>query len=220
MTKTRDVNTILILASMALVAMGLVMVYSTSYVVAMKRYGNEYFFVKKHLIFITLGFLFFFIAVKIDYHFYQKWIYPLLLLSFILLLALTFIPAVGSTAGGARRWIKIGPLTFQPSEPAKLAVIVYLAYYLAAKKCKIKTFSKGFLLPMIISGFFILLILKEPDFGTAISWGAITIVMMFIGGVRLKHIFSLLIMAAPFIYLMVAKVDYRMKRVLVFLDPW
>jgi len=220
MLRLRDVDRMLILTTTALVATGLIMVYSTSYIMAMKKYGSEYFFVKKQFIFILIGFLFFIIASKIDYHFYQRWVYPLLLASFALLLVLAFIPGVGNEVGGARRWLKLGPLTFQPSEPAKLAVIMYLAYYLSTKKEKIKTFSRGFLPPIIMSGLFIALILKQPDFGTALSLGAIAIILMFIAGVRLRHIFSLVVFAMPFLYLMVSRVDYRMKRMLTFLDPW
>jgi len=216
MLRLRDVDRMLILTTTALVATGLIMVYSTSYIMAMKKYGSEYFFVKKQFIFILIGFLFFIIASKIDYHFYQRWVYPLLLASFALLLVLAFIPGVGNEVGGARRWLKLGPLTFQPSEPAKLAVIMYLAYYLSTKKEKIKTFSRGFLPPIIMSGLFIALILKQPDFGTALSLGAIAIILMFIAGVRLRHIFSLVVFAMPFLYLMVSRVDYRMKRMLTF----
>src|SRR3990172_471821 len=207
MLRLRDVDRMLILTTTALVATGLIMVYSTSYIMAMKKYGSEYFFVKKQFIFILIGFLFFIIASKIDYHFYQRWVY---------LLVLAFIPGVGNEVGGARRWLKLGPLTFQPSEPAKLAVIMYLAYYLSTKKEKIKTFSRGFLPPIIMSGLFIALILKQPDFGTALSLGAIAIILMFIAGVRLRHIFSLVVFAMPFLYLMVSRVDYRMKRMLTF----
>lgn len=220
MLKVREIDKPLILAMMALVAIGFIMVYSTSYIMAMKRYGNEYFFIKKQLIFISIGFLLFFVASNIDYHAYQRWIYLIFFISLLSIIALTFIHGLGSAVGGARRWIRLGPFTFQPSEPAKLAVIIYLAYYFAAKKDKIKNFSIGILPPMIMSGLVIFFILKEPDFGTAVSLGAIVITMMFIAGVRLRYLFSLLLLAAPFVYLMVTKVDYRMKRVLVFLDPW
>lgn len=220
MFKVREIDKPLILATMALVAIGFVMVWSTSYIMAMKRYGNEYFFVKKHLIFIGLGGILFFIAANVKYHLYQRWTYAIFFASLISLIILTFIHGIGNEAGGARRWIKLGPVTFQPSEPAKLAVIIYMSYYLAAKKEKLKTFSIGIVPPMIMSGLILLFILKEPDFGTALSLGAITIIMMFIAGVRIRYLFSLLLVAAPFIYLMVTKVDYRMKRVLVFLDPW
>ena len=220
MIKSREIDKPLILAMMTLVAIGFVMVYSTSYIMAMKRYGNEYFFVKKHLLFITLGFLLFFIAANIEYRLYQRWVYLIFSVSLVSLLMLTFIHGISNEVSGARRWIKLGPLTLQPSEPAKLAVIVYMAYYLAAKKDKLKKFSIGIIPPMIMSGLIIALILKEPDFGTALSLGAIVVILMFIAGVRLRHLFSMLIAAIPFVYLLVTRVDYRMKRVLTFLDPW
>ncbi|MEK7841866.1 MAG: putative lipid II flippase FtsW [Deltaproteobacteria bacterium] len=220
MFKVREIDKSLILAMMALVAIGFTMVYSTTYIMAMKRYGSEYFFVKKHLIFSVLGSLLFLVAANIDYHLYKRWAYLIFFASLVSLIFLTFIPSIGHEMGGAKRWIRLGPLTFQPSEPAKLAIIIYLSYYLAAKKDKIKTFSLGIVPPMIMSGLIILFILKEPDFGTALSLCAITIIMMFIAGVRLRYLFSILILSMPFIYLMVTKVDYRMKRVLVFLDPW
>lgn len=220
MFKAREIDKPLILAMMALVAIGFIMVWSTSYIMAMKRYGNEYFFVKKHLMFIMLGFCLFFIAANIEYGLYRRWAYLILFISMAALFILAFIHGVSREIGGARRWIKLGPLTFQPSEPAKLAVIIYMSYYLAAKKDKLKTFSIGIVPPMIMSGLIILLILKEPDLGTAVSLGAITLTMMFIAGVRVRHIFFILLAAMPFIYLLVAKVDYRMQRVLTFLDPW
>ncbi|MBI5327914.1 MAG: putative lipid II flippase FtsW [Deltaproteobacteria bacterium] len=220
MIKTSEIDKPLILAMMALVAIGFVMVYSTSYIMAMKRFGNEYFFIKKHLMFIALGFLLFFIAANVEYRLYKRWIYLIIFISLVSLIILTFVHSISSEAGGARRWIKLGHLTFQPSEPAKLAVVIYLAYYLAAKKDKIKTFSIGVIPPIIMSGLFMLFILKEPDFGTALTLGAITIIMMFIAGVRLRYLFSIFFAAMPIIYLMVTRVDYRMKRVLVFLDPW
>ncbi|MBI3753338.1 MAG: putative lipid II flippase FtsW [Deltaproteobacteria bacterium] len=220
MFKVREIDKPLILAMMALVAIGFVMVWSTSYIMAMKRYGNEYFFVRKHLIFITLGFFLFFIAANVEYHLYQRWTYFIFFASLMSLIILIFLPGIGGEAGGARRWIRLGLITFQPSEPAKLAVIIYLSYYLAAKKEKLKSFAVGIVPPMIMSGLITALILKEPDFGTAVSLGAMSIIMMFIAGVRLRYLFSILLAAMPFIYLMVTKVDYRMKRVLVFLDPW
>src|SRR3989304_5340546 len=192
MFRTRDIDKTIILATMALVAIGFVMVYSTSYIMAMQRYGSEYFFVKKHLIFIALGFLLFFAAARIPYHLYHRLTYLIFFSSLFLLIMLIFIPEIGSTAGGAKRWLKAGPLTFQPSEPAKLAVIIYLSYYLAAKKDKVKSFAVGFLPPIIMSGLFISLILNEPDFGTALSLGIVVIIMMFIGGVRWGFIFSLI----------------------------
>ena len=220
MFRTRDIDKTIILATMALVAIGFVMVYSTSYIMAMQRYGSEYFFVKKHLIFIALGFLLFFAAARIPYHLYHRLTYLIFFSSLFLLIMLIFIPEIGNTVGGAKRWLKAGPLTFQPSEPAKLAVIIYLSYYLAAKKDRVKSFAVGFLPPIIMSGLFISLILNEPDFGTALSLGIVVIIMMFIGGVRLRYLFLMFLAAAPFIYLMITGADYRMKRVLTFLDPW
>lgn len=219
MIKLREIDKQLIFATMALAAIGLVMIYSTSAVMAMKRYGNEYFFVRRQLMFIVLGFLLFFIFAKIPYYSYQKWTYPILFSSLILLIML-FIPGIGSTAGGARRWIKVGTFTFQPSEFAKLAVIIYLSYYLSAKREKIKRFSIGVLPPVIMSGLFIVFLLKEPDFGTSMSLGAMVIIMMFIAGVRLSHLISIFLIAIPFIYLIATRFPHVLRRILVFLNPW
>lgn len=219
MIKSREIDKLLIVTTLLLFAAGVVMIYSTTYIMAMKRYSNEYFFVKRHLWSGFLALAMFIVARRIPYHAYRKIVYPLLILSGIML-ALVLIPGIGHTVGGARRWLKIGSFTFQPSEFAKLAVIIYLAYSLAAKNEKIKTFGVGFLPHIVITGIIMLLMLVETDFGTTMSLGAITLIMMFVAGVRIRHIISIFAAAVPFIYVIVTKKSYMMSRILVFLDPW
>ncbi|MBI5286193.1 MAG: cell division protein FtsW [Deltaproteobacteria bacterium] len=116
--------------------------------------------------------------------------------------------------------MRAGFFTFQPSEVAKLMLVIYLAYSLSQKVDRIKTFSIGFLPHIIISGLIILLILKEPDFGTAVVLGGITIFMMYIAGVRFTYLVTLFLITLPFIYLMITQVGYRMNRIMAFLNPW
>ncbi len=219
MIRLKDIDRLLIVSTLLLVAIGVVMVWSTSYIFAMKRYGDEYFFVKKHLTFAVGGIILFIIAARIPYTMYRKMVYPILLLAAAFLVCI-YVPKLGFTAGGARRWIRLGPVAFQPSEPAKLAVIVFLAYSLAAKADKIKTFSIGFLPNVLIPGVIIGLILLEPDLGTAVTLALIVGLMVFIGGVRFRYLLALGAAALPLIYVVIHNFSYMMNRITVFLDPW
>ncbi|MBI5238224.1 MAG: putative lipid II flippase FtsW [Deltaproteobacteria bacterium] len=204
---------------MALMGVGIVMVSSTSYIMAVKRFGDGHFFVKRHLIYAIAGLAALLIAAKVPYAVYRKAAYPVLVLAAIFLVCI-YIPGVGFTAGGARRWIRLGPLSFQPSEPARLAVIFFLAYSLAAKAGRIKGFSTGFLPNMLIPGVIIGLVVLEPDLGTAATLAMLVLIMNFIGGVRLRYLLGMLLMALPLVYLIINKFAYMMTRILVFLDPW
>ncbi|MFQ5586887.1 MAG: putative lipid II flippase FtsW [Thermodesulfobacteriota bacterium] len=215
----RETDKIMILTTLLLVVAGIIMVYSSSYIVAMERYDNEYLFLRKHLFFTAVGLVSFIGGMYIPYRVYRRVTYPLLILSLILL-SLVFINGVGFEVGGARRWVSLGPVNFQPSEVAKLAVVIFLAYSLEAKQKSIKSFSPGFLPHIVIPALPVLLILVEPDFGTAMVLAAVAFIMMFTGGVRLAYLMTLVMLALPFLYYMVMNAGYRVKRMLAFLDPW
>lgn len=219
MIKAREIDKLLIITTLLLLAAGFIMIYSTTYIMALKRYGNEYLFVKRHLISGLIAFAGFYAAMRIPYHTYKKFVYPLLIVSVILLI-LVLIPGIGYTAGGARRWLKIGSFTFQPSELAKLSVIIYLAYSLSKKYEKIKSFEIGFLPHIIIAGSILLLIYFENDFGGTVSLGALVIIMMAAAGVRLRYIFALSLPIVLLIYYIIMKKGYILSRIMVFLDPW
>jgi cell division protein FtsW len=217
--RTRDVDRLLIITTLFLVAAGVVMVYSTSYVLALNRFGDGYFFVKKQLAIALAGVAFFVIATRVHYRIYRKLTYPILILA-VLLLCLIFVPGIGHEVGGARRWVNIGGFAFQPSEPAKLAVIVFLAYSLAAKKDRIRGFSTGFLPNVLIPGVIVVLIMAEPDFGTAVALGLLVFIMNFTGGVRVGYLAGLTVLSLPVLYLVVTNFGYMTRRILAFLDPW
>ncbi|MFQ5427477.1 MAG: putative lipid II flippase FtsW [Thermodesulfobacteriota bacterium] len=217
--KLGDTDRFLVLSVLALLVMGVVMVYSTSYIVAMNRFGDEFFFMKKHLTYALIGLLMFVAASRIPYTLYGKLVYPILILALILLL-LIYVPGIGYKAGGARRWIHLGPLAFQPSEPAKLAVVVFLAYSLSAKAEKIKDFWFGFLPNIIIPGIFVALIIMQPDLGTALTLSALVLILCFAGGVRLRYLLGLFVPFVPVVLFVVHRHAYMSKRLLVFMDPW
>jgi cell division protein FtsW len=156
---------------------------------------------------------------KINYQRYQRWVYPCLFISLICLI-LVFIPGIGGKVRGAARWIRLGPFTLQPSEFAKIAVVLFLAYSFARKREKMRYFAIGFLPHMLVSGLFIGLIGIETDFGTALTLAAIVFTMLFVGGTRLTHII-LSLGAVIFLAVMaVLKDPKKFDRILSFLDPW
>ncbi len=204
----------------ALICIGVGMIYSASAVYALKELNNDgAYFLKRHLLFLSIGFLLAIAVMTIPYQILQKWAKPLLLCSVVLLI-LVLIPGIGKMVSGARRWIPIGPFSFQPSEFAKLTVIIYMADFLARKKRKIRDLWEGIVPVMIVLGCVSLLILKQPDLGTAVSIIVIVFMMLFVAGSRLKYLASIGLLALPVLYFLVVRVSYRRVRVMAFLDPW
>lgn len=220
MTGTRDTDRLLIITTFILVAVGVVMIYSTSSIMAVKRFGSEYFFVKKHVVYFAVGLAALLAAIKIPYRFYFKAAYPVLAISAIALICI-YIPGLGVKVGGAKRWVRLGPLTFQPSEPARLAVVMFLAYSLASKGGRIRQFSTGLLPNLVMPGIIAGLILLEPDFGTAATIAALVFILTFLAGARFfKHLLPLAVSGGVIGYAVVHHFSYMMNRIAVFLDPW
>jgi len=203
-----------------LIAVGLCMVFSSSYIMAYKWYGDSYYFLKRQLIYVIIGLIAFFFAMFIDYHHYKRFTLPILILSIALLLTV-YVPGIGRVAGGASRWIKIGFFSFQPSEIAKFALILYMAESLTRKQAKdIETFIRGVLPTLIIMLAMFLLILNEPDFSTSLIILGISFIMLFIGGTRVIQLYALIVAAIPLGILILSREEYRKVRLLSFLDPW
>ncbi len=210
---------ILMISALLLLGLGLVMVFSASGVLASDKYHDPAFFLKKQLIYAVLGITLMLVVRRIPYQSYNRLVYLILLISLFLLI-LVLIPGIGVRIRSASRWIRFGPLVIQPSEFAKLAIIIFLAYSMARKQEKIRYFSIGFLPHIVVAGIFILLIEKEPDFGTAMALAGITFLMLFVGGTRLTHIFLALLSASPLVVYVILKNKMRLERVVTFVDPW
>jgi cell division protein FtsW len=210
---------LLMISALLLLGLGLVMVFSASGVLASDKYHDPTFFLKKQLIYAALGVGLMLFVRRIPYQTYNRLVYLILFLSLVLLV-LVLIPGIGVRIRSAARWIKFGPLVIQPSEFAKLAIIIFLAYSMARKQERIRDFSIGFLPHIFVAGIFILLIEKEPDFGTAMALAGITFLMLFVGGTRLTHIFLAVLSATPLVVYVILKNKMRMDRMTTFLDPW
>jgi cell division protein FtsW len=212
---------ILIYICLALLIIGWIMVYSSSAVVAEMQYNDSFKFLKKQLLFSLIGLIGMVGAMKIDYRRLRDLTYPILALS-ILSLIVVLIPALGLSlrVGVARRWLMTPWFTFQPSELGKLALVLFVAYALTKKGDKIKEFLHGFLPIIAIAGVMVLLVILEPDMGTAVFMGILTMVLLFIGGTRLSYLAALPVLAAPALYLFITRFPYGYRRLIAFLHPW
>jgi cell division protein FtsW len=197
--------------------LGIVMVYSTSAILADDRFGDSFYFLKKQALFAGAGVLLMFVFMNIKYHIWEKLAFPVLALS---LLLLVFVLLFGRTAGGSTRWLLIGSFSFQPSEFTKLALVIFLSRFLTKKGEKVRSFEFGFLPTMLIAGVTILLVLLQPDFGVALFLGSVTLLLLFVAGTRLSYILSLALLAIPVVYVMIIRVPYRLQRILGYLNPW
>ncbi len=202
-----------------LISVGVVMIYSSSGIYALQELGDKTHFLKRHLFFLSLGFLLTLMVTAMDYRDMRKAAKPLIICTLILLV-LVLIPGIGKASYGARRWFKIGIFYFQPSEFAKFALLIYMADFLARKQNRLGSFFEGFLPPMVLLGLMGLLIVKQPDLGNPVLLASIVLIMMFVAGARMVHIASLAVVAMPLLYFLVVNVPYRLARILVFVDPW
>jgi cell division protein FtsW len=203
----------------ALIAIGITMIFSSSFVYALEQYNDAYYFLKRHLLFLLVGVIGTACIMAIDYRDLQKIAKPLLMGS-IILLVLVLIPGIGKSISGARRWFKIGVFSFQPSELAKLTVLIYTADFLARKKEKITSFVEGFMPLLMILGITCLLIVKQPDLGNSVLIASIVFIMMFVAGAQMLHMSILVLMTIPVLFFLITKVAYRLKRIIAFIDPW
>ncbi len=202
----------------ALVAFGVVMVFSASAVFADSRYDNPFHFFVRQSVFALMGLAVCFTVARFDYHGYRRWTYPALFVAVLLLLVVVL--GLGRAAGGAARWIAVGPINIQPAEMAKLSLILWLAYSLSKKAEQIRSFEIGFLPHALVAGFLMLLCLKQPDFGSAVMIGMLTFVLLFTAGARLGYLLGAVLLAAPVVYALIAFSPYRMKRIEAFLEPF
>jgi len=202
-----------------LVGIGIVMVYSASSAVALKDYGSDQFFLRRQALFVFLGLSVLLICRYFPIRFLRALAYPILGAAFVSLF-LVLLPGFGIKAGGATRWLRLGPISFQPAEFARFAMVVYLAYSMSKKDYKLETFSVGFVPHVMILLVFTLLIMLQPDFGTVVILFAITWIMMFVGGVRLKYLLLSFLGSLPVVYLFLIGSSYRMRRIISFINPW
>ncbi|MCL6639381.1 MAG: putative lipid II flippase FtsW [Firmicutes bacterium] len=210
---------VLFITVLTLLAIGVVMVFSASEYSTLVYYGDSFHFFKLQLGWTVLGLLVMYFVMNYDYRRLKQYIWPILLVSFLALIAV-LIPGVGQERLGARRWIGLGPLGFAPAEMVKLSIIIFTAYGLARQKDRVKYFTKGVLPYIIVMGLAAGLILLQPDLGTAVSLAGIVFVMIFAAGARGVHLGGLASLGAAAVGLAIALKPYRMKRFMAFLDPW
>jgi len=220
MTLDRKCDRVLLAATFILMGVGILMVYSSTSVITptlAKRNVSEYYYLKKHIFTMIMGLGVMFAAYRVNPDNLKKLSIPMLVASLVLLL-LVFVPGLGVTAGGARRWLRLWPSTFQPSEFVKLAMVIFLAWYISSENINKKRFA-FFAIPIVIMGMFQVVFLKQPDFGAALSLGVLTVGMLFIAGVPAKYLASLVVLVIPVVIKLLTE-PYRLKRITAFLDPW
>ena len=216
---SRGLDLVLFFAVILLIALGIVMVYSASAIYAGSRYGDGMYFLKRHVMFALVGLGGLYAGWRIDYRLYRFFTYPALVFALLMLTAL-LIPGVGVKVDGATRWFRFGGLSFQPSELAKMLLVIFLAHLLARDPEAIKRLATGFLPPLGVAGLLTALMLKQPDLGGAAVLMAVTMLMLFAAGARLLHLAVATLAAAPILYLQIVGTPWRLRRLVAFLDPW
>jgi cell division protein FtsW len=204
----------LVLAIAALVGLSIVMVFNVSYFPGQERFGDSLQFFRKHVISIVLGTAAAIVCSRLPSERYRRAAYPLLLVSLVALVVV-LVPGIGVS----RRWLSLGPLNLQPSELAKVAIVLYLAASLVRKGDRVRTFLYGVAAPSLLAGAMAGLVLLEPDFGTAALIGGILVAMLLAAGVRLWHLALPALAASPLLAWAVMSESYRLKRLLGFLHP-
>ena len=201
---------------MLLLCFGSVMIFSSSYVFAEKKYGDSFFFIKKQIVWMTVGIIAMFAASLLDYTFVKKVTFPIFGVSYLLLLA---VPFIGKNWSGATRWIKIGPITIQPTEIMKFALALLLAYYISVFSSKIKTFKYGILFPALIIGVVCGTTVLEHHMSGTIIIFLIGAVMIFVSGASMKWIAGIAGTGCAAALSLILFTDYAKARIDAWLHP-
>jgi len=207
------------LAILMIAGIGLIMLTSTTIDIAYRLHADDFFYVKKQLVFMSLGLASIIVVARVRLGIWER-LGPLLLCLVIVLLFLVLVPGMGRTVNGSTRWLMVGPLGLQVSEFAKVAMIIYLSGYLVRHADNVETKLTAFLSPMTVLGLVILLLMLEPDFGSAMVFMLMMFGMMFLSGARILPLMSLIGVCIALMVSLAITSPYRMQRIIAFMDPW
>ena len=206
-------------AVVALVSVGVVMVYSASAIIAADRFHDPYFFLKKQLFWAVLGFGCLWAAMTANYRILERLMLPLLVVSLVLLV-LVLVPPFSQEINGTRRWFRWGPVSFQPAELAKFSLVVYLAHFLTRRREVVESFWLGLLPPLLVAGSMAGLVLLQPDMGSSLTLVVLVFCLLFLAGGRVRQMTLVAASALPLLAVAIYMAPYRLKRIMTFLDPW
>ncbi len=212
-------DSVILIAVLLLIGVGLIAIFSASSILAEQRYGDHYYYLKKQGVFCLFGLLLMIVATHINYLFYRSFVYFFMGLS-LLLLILLFVPGFGVKVAGAQRWLRFGIISLQPSEAAKLCLAIFVAYSMSKNAENMGTFLHGLLPNVLMASIFMILILLQPDLGTALIIGMWVLILLFIGGVNLGQLMVLLGLLTPIVFYLISHTAYRLHRWWAFLNPW
>lgn len=215
----KSIDYTLLCAILVLLFIGIVMVYSASSYYALYQidvYNTEFYFYKE-ITWSIVGVIGMLVTMSIDYHYYKKWTPWLVLITLVFLVLVLF---VGSNINGAVRWIRLGPLSFQPSELAKYVVVLYLALLIDKRKGKITKFKEGTIFYLAVAGVFAGLILLEHNLSITAIVMMVAFIMILVGGAKISHLFSLVPVGLVIGITLIFTQSYRLKRLTSFLNPW
>jgi cell division protein FtsW len=203
-----------------ILAIGIVMLTSSGYILASGKFGDGFHYTKKQGLSMVIGLAVMYLFSMIDPSFWRR-VSRLLLIGALFMLFLVFLPGIGVEMGGSNRWIRLPFGHFlQPSEFAKYALILYLAHSLAKKQENIKDFAVGFLPHILVIGTVAFPVLMQPDFGTAVITTLVGFLMLFVAGVRIQHLLGSAILCVPLLFQVAISAPYRLSRLKTFMDPW
>ncbi|MFH1807251.1 MAG: putative lipid II flippase FtsW [Pseudomonadota bacterium] len=218
---SRRINLATLLPTLLLIGFGVVMVYSASAVFAATKLHDATYFLVRQAAFAVVGVAVLYVTWRMDFRLVRRFALPLGIAVLALLVAV-LLPGIGRAGGGAMRWIPLGPVALQPGELAKPVLVVLLAGLVARRREReLEGEDTGPLWPMLlVPGVMMGLLLLEPDFGSAVVLGVLTVVMLFVGGARVSYLLLAVLASLPVVYHLIASSPYRMRRLMSFLDPW
>ncbi len=216
-TKKGNPDLLVFTTVIVLLSIGIIMVFSASSVMGISDFRDPFHYVKRQSLWAVVGLFAMFFLARIDYRIYKALALPGILLSYVLLVLVLII---GQDIGGAKRWIDLGFFNLQPSEISKLAMVNFVAVYIANKREKLRLFWIGLCPILVILGLKFGLIMLEPDFGTAVAMSFTILVVLFAGGAHLGQLAGLGLAAIPGLMFLVFQKPYRMRRIMAFRDPW
>jgi cell division protein FtsW len=205
--------------AVVLLSAGVVMVYSASAIVAADRFNDPYFFLKKQLFWALLGAVAMLVAARVDYRHLEKLVTPALIVAAVLLV-MVLVPPFGQSINGTRRWIRLGMVSFQPAELAKLALVLYLAAFVARRQDQLGDLRRGLLPPLLVAGGFAALVFVQPDLGNCLTLIALTFGLLYLAGSPARYLGWALAPAVPLLAIAIYAAPYRLRRMTAFWDPW